>query len=144
MAKRTRGTGRPGQRGPIVRSGARPPSVRPSAGPHPTPTAGPTTVGRRPGGLTTDEEIRAAELEEKIIAQEREAEAAQRRVRERVRTAEVTGVRQRESAPLAVRAAAEYAYVRRDILRIARVAAVLLLIVGVLHVLINVMGVVRV
>jgi hypothetical protein len=110
----------------------------------PPEAAGRSGTQQRTGSLTSLEEIRAAELEAQILAQEREAEAAKRRTRDRQRSAEVTGVRTRDAAPLAVRATAEYAYVRRDITRIARVAAVLLVIVAILHVLINVMGVIRV
>ena len=78
------------------------------------------------------------------MAEERAAEQAQRRSRDRARVGELAGPRARESAPLAVRAASEYAYVRRDITRIARVGGLLLLILAVLHVLINVAGVIRV
>ena len=46
--------------------------------------------------------------------------------------------------PLAVRASAEYAYVRRDIRRIVRVAILMLAIVAVLYVLINVLRVIQV
>ena len=145
MAKRSRVTGRPGQRSPISRGPRRPsgPGIPPGARAAGTP-AGPGAAPTRNTGLTGLEEARAAELEAQIIAQEREAEAAQRRVRERSRTAEVTGVRQRESAPLAVRASAEYAYVRRDIRRIIRVAILMLLVVAVLYVLINVLRVIQV
>jgi hypothetical protein len=142
MAKRTRGTGRPGQRRPTVRPTARPASA---AAPAPVdreaePLA--TAPVRRPGSLTAEEEARAAELEAQIVAEERAAEDAQRRTRDRARTAEIAGPRTRESAPLHVKAAAEYAYVRRDIVRILRMGAVLLAVLAVLHVLINVMGVI--
>ena len=145
MAKRSRVTGRPGQRSPIARSARRPsgPGIPPGARSVDTPTTpGPTPA--RSSGLTGLEEARAAEIEAQIVAQEREAEAAQRRVRDRSRTAEVTGVRQRDSAPLSVRASAEYAYVRRDIRRIFRAAILMLAIVAILYVLINVMRVIQV
>ena len=111
MAKRTRGSSsRPGQRPPLQRA-------RPGA---------PTT---RPVSLTAEEEARAAELEAKILDEERAAETAQRRSRERDRKA----VADRESAPraavpLAVRAADEYAYVARDVRRLTVVAGGLLAI----------------
>jgi hypothetical protein len=112
-----------------------------------TSTAG--FVGSAPrtgpaGALTPEEEARAAELEARILAEERSASEAQRRTRDRARTADLAGPRVRDAAPLTVRAANEYAYVRRDILRIARVGAVLLVTLLVLHILINVMGVIRV
>jgi hypothetical protein len=127
MAKRVRGAGRPGHRTTIRRPSAAPPA-RPSS------------------SLTTDEEIRAAELEEQIVAEEKAAEMAARRTRERAQQAAtaagVAPVRARESLPLSVRAADEYAYVRRDIFRIARIGLLLLGIVAILYVLINVMGVI--
>ena len=144
MAKRSRVTGRPGQRGPVTRGPRRPsgpgipPTARPADGP--TPTAAPT----RTSGLTGLEEARAAELEAQIVAQEREAESSQRRARDRARTADLAGPRARDAAPLAVRASVEYAYVRRDIRRIIRVAILMLLVVAILYVLINVMRVIQV
>jgi hypothetical protein len=98
----------------------------------------------RPGSLTPDEEARAAQLEEQIRAEERAAETAERQARSRARAAEVTGGVRREAAPLHVKAAAEYAYVRRDINRILRMAAVLIAILAVLHILINVARVITV
>lgn len=137
MAKRSRGTVRPGQRRPIQRQGARPSASGIAATPAVTPVV-------PAGAVTPDEEARAAELEAQIVAEERAAEQAQRRSRDRSRTTELVGTRTRDAAPLAVRASAEYAYVRRDILRIARVGALLLAIMIVLHLLINVFGVVPV
>jgi hypothetical protein len=104
---------------------------------------GDAIVARPSGSLTAAEEARAAELEAQIMAEERQAEEALRRTRDRSRATELAGPRTREAAPLAVRASAEYAYVRRDIVRIVRVGAVMLLVLAVLHVLINVMGVIR-
>ena len=86
--------------------------------------------------LTADEEARAAELEARILAEERAAAEAQRRNRARGRTIEGG----RSAEPLGVRAAAEYAYVRRDVIRIARIGGLLLGVLAVLHVLINVSG----
>ena len=135
MAKRSRGTVRPGQRRPIHRQGARPSASGIAATPTVTPVA-------PAGAVTPDEEARAAQLEAQIVAEERAAEQAQRRSRDRSRTTELVGPRTRDATPLAVRASAEYAYVRRDILRIARVGALLLAILIVLHLLINVFRVV--
>jgi hypothetical protein len=87
-------------------------------------------------GLTDSEEARAAEIEAAILAEERAAEASLRRSRDRVRSATEGPVR--NAAPLSVRAASEYAYVRRDVLRIGRIGGSLLLVLAVLHVLINV------
>jgi hypothetical protein len=133
MAKRTRGSVRPGQRRTTARPAGRPAGP---AAPAPTPTV-------RPGSLTAEEEARAAELEAQIVAEERAADTAQRRGRDRARTAELAGPRTREAAPLAVRAAGEYAYVRRDIVRIARVGGLLMALLLLFHLLINVAGVVR-
>ncbi len=147
MAKRARGTGRPGQQRPLQRSRRRPDAAGPASARAEPPTSSappsstpPTGARRLRTGLTEDEEARAAQLEAAILAEERAAEAATRR-RDRSGTAPVGP---REAAPLPVRAAEEYAYVRRDIIRIARVGGILLLILAILHVLINVMGLVRV
>jgi hypothetical protein len=113
MAKRARGTTtRPGQRRPIQRPAARPnpPATRPSA----TAAADAEVVSTRPGSLTPEEEARAAELEAAIVAEERQAEAARRSRAQR--TAPDAVVR---SSPLAVAAANEYAYVARDVRRVA-------------------------
>ena len=107
MAKRARGsTTRPGQRPPLQRQATRPVSAAPSIQP-------------RPASLTAQEEVRAGELEAAIVAEERQAEDSKRRARtvRTVRTAD-DGV-SRSSTPLAVAAAEEYAYVARDVRRIA-------------------------
>ena len=101
-------------------------------------------MSRGAASLTAAEEARAAELEARIVAEERQAADAERRGRERASSPEAVGPRVRSAAPLAVRAAGEYAYVRRDIVRIVRMGAILLLILAVLHVLINVMGVIAI
>lgn len=116
MAKRQRGGARPGQRAPLQR-GSQPAS---------TPAAKPV-VATRPGGLSAGELDRAAELEAAIVAEEREAEAARRRTRA-ARTTEPVGVA-RPGSNLAASAAGEYAYVARDVRRVAIVGGSL---VGVL------------
>ena len=132
MAKRVRGSNRPPGRRPVTRP-ARPAGPRSSAASTPSsPSAAPVA----PTSLTPDEEARAAELEARIVAEERAAEEAQRRSRARGRGADAG----RSAEPLGVRAAAEYAYVRRDVIRIARIGSVLLGVLAVLHVLINVTG----
>ena len=127
MAKRIRGTGRPGQRPAIRRSGARP---------------SPSSVGpiRPSRSLTQDEEARAAELEARILAEERSAQDAAKK--EAARAA--APVVRREATPLSVRASEEYAYVRRDVIRIVRIAALLLSILAILYLLINVMRVIQI
>ena len=142
MPKRSRGTVRPGQRRPIQRSALRPGPAPLSAPPLAAGAPAAPIPVRPAGSLTAAEEARAAELELRIVAEERAAEVAQRRTRDRTRATELAGARSRDSTPLAVRAASEYAYVRRDIVRIARIGALLLLLLGVLHVLINVAAVV--
>jgi hypothetical protein len=122
MAKRSRVAGRPGQRRPLQKAGARP-SSPPS---------------RPAGSVTPEEEARAAELEARILAEEKAAEAAARKTSTRGRQTEV-GLY--TSAPLAVRAAEEYAYVRRDVRRIVIVGGLLLGVMAVLYVLVNVANV---
>ena len=120
MAKRTRGSNRPGQR----HSSARPTS-RPAA--------------RPANALSEAEEARAAELESEIVAQERATDIAKNRSRERARTAETTRPgRAGTQGLLAVKAAEEYAYVVRDVRRILKVGAVLVLALVVAFVLIDV------
>src|SRR5688572_3773977 len=102
MAKRSRTAAKPGQRRPLQR-----------------PTGRPGETSTRPrGGVTALEEARAAELEAAIVAQEKAAEEA-RRTRDRARrsSGDDVGVSY-TSVPLSVRAADEYAYVKRDIRRI--------------------------
>ena len=134
MAKRVRGSNRPTGRRSAGRS-TRPGGPRPAAAPGPTsaPAPAPTVPS---ASLTHDEETRAAELEARILAEERAAAEAQRRNRARGRAVEGG----RSAEPLGVRAAAEYAYVRRDVIRIARIGGLLLGVLAVLHGLINVTG----
>lgn len=112
MAKRARGTTtRPGQRRPIQRPAARPgaPTAQPAA------TAPSTDVAvSRPSSLTPEEEARAAELEAAIVAVERQASEGRRRSQ---RSAPDVGIRPGSS--LATAAANEYAYVARDVRRVA-------------------------
>lgn len=116
MAKRARGsTSRPGQRPPLQRQATRP-ATRPAAAVAPAP---------RPDDLTDAEEARAAELEAAILAEERQAEAARKRTRA-ARPADVAPVRVGSS--LAVTAAEEYAYVARDVRRVAIVGGSMIVI----------------
>jgi hypothetical protein len=135
MAKRQRT--RPGQRS-SARAGR--PGTRPPAGPRPAAASRPI------GALTAAEEARAAELEAQILAEERAAEAGRTRARERKRSEQSLGLtpgRSREGSLLAARAEEEYAYVVRDVRRIARVGGSLVGILAILFILIDVVGVIR-
>jgi hypothetical protein len=115
MAKRARGTpSRPGQRARLQRG---PTATRP-------PVASPETAPR-PATLTDEEEARAAELEERILAAERAAEAATTR-RGRGRPSPAADDVSVRSGSIAVRANQEYAYVARDIRRIALIGGSIL------------------
>jgi len=120
MAKRTRGSNRPGQRHGSARPVSRP-------------------VSRPANVLSEEEEARAAELESEIVAQERVSDAGRDRARERARSAEVV----RTGKPvthggLAVKAAEEYAYVVRDVRRILVVGGAMAVAMVVLYILIDV------
>jgi hypothetical protein len=127
MAKRARGsTTRPGQRAPLQRgtAPARPPLASPIAAP-------------RPATLTDDEEARAAELEARILAAERSAEAAtQRRGRRTAVDSETPG----RSGSISMRAGQEYAYVARDIRRLALIGGSMLAILIGLWIVMQVTG----
>jgi len=112
MAKRQRGSTRPGQRPPTKST-----IGRPSAATSPVPAP------QRPTGTLTDDELaRAAALEARIVDEERQASASLARGRDRRRSgaAEVpVRGRSRAVSTLAVVAADEYTYVQRDLRRIA-------------------------
>jgi hypothetical protein len=155
MAKRTRGN-RPPARSAAKRA------ARPS-----TPASGPVRVTPRPetdhtghdhedhtghdhgdgmpmlssSSLTEAEIARAAELEAEANARERAAIADSLRRRARGPAGEVIPVGDL-NAPLSVRASHEYAYVARDVKRIALTASLMVAILAVLHILVNVMGVI--
>ena len=122
MAKRARGTTtRPGQRRPMQRPAAR--------------TAAPATrIVPRPVTLTDEEEARAAELEAAILAEEQAAESA-RRARPQRGSADAPS---RSFSSLAVAAGNEYAYVARDVRRIATVGGTLLGILAALWIIVQV------
>src|SRR4051794_8878659 len=110
MAKRSRGsTSRPGQRPPLQRQSARP-ATRPAVAATPV-------VAPRPDVLTDAEEARAAELEAAIVAEERAAESAAKRRSTTSRSVDTAPVG--SGSGLAAAGAEEYAYVARDIRRIA-------------------------
>lgn len=95
---------------------------------------------RSTAGLTAAEEQRAAELEAELAAKERAAiaESLRRRNRGPEREHGAIDVNQ----PLSVRAAHEYAYVARDVKRITITAAAMGGILALLHILVNVLGVI--
>lgn len=106
MAKRARGsTSRPGQRAALRTNAAARPVTRPTT-------------------LTEDEVARAAELEAEIVATERAAEVVQRRTRTRREIGEGGSVL---AGTIALRAAAEYRYVARDMRRIVIIGGGLVL-----------------
>lgn len=131
MAKRVRGSVRPGQRRAIDR--------RPAPAASATPASGSGTGSApRSAGLTEAEEARAAELEQQVLAQERQAQEARSRTRDRA---------SRESyaaGTLAVRAEAEYAYVARDLRDIGRMAILMLVVLLICWVLVDVAKVVKI
>ena len=130
MAKRTRGSNRPGQRRPDRHGSARPQS-------QPATRAG--------GGLSAAEEARAAEIESQIVAQERAADATRARTRDRGRVTETARPgRAGGQGLLAARAAEEYGYVVRDVRRILAVGGSIVVILAVLYVLIDVAHVVTI
>jgi hypothetical protein len=135
MAKRSRLSSRPGQRRPTIRR--RPTTALQPVEPGPVADEAPPAAVR--GGLTDEEEARAAEIETRLVAQEKAATAASRRASERTRRGATES-----SLPLSVRAAAEYAYVQRDVTRILRITALLVAILLALHLLINVFGVITI
>lgn len=94
-------------------------------------------VAPRPSTLTDAEERRAAELEAEIVAAERAATPAPARARERHREASEARVR---PGTLATRAAAEYAYVSRDVRRIVLIGGSLIILLLALWVLQQVTG----
>jgi hypothetical protein len=130
MAKRVRGSVRPGQRRPIDR--------RPGAPAQPASAAAPAP---KPVGLSDAEVARAAELEAALLAEERAAEASRQRAKVRAATREPGSV---PSGSFAQREAVEYAYVARDVKDIVRIAALLLAILFALYILIDVMKVITI
>jgi len=114
MAKRQRGSARPGQRAPIQRGS------QPAA----TPAAKPVTA-TSPGGLSDGELDRAAELEAQIVAEERAAATSMTRGRDRRRSSSDAAAtsRSRTAGSLAVAAEEEYRFVMHDLRRIAVVFA---------------------
>ena len=124
MAKRTRGSHRPGQRHAERHRSARS-QTRP--------------VTRPASVLSEAEEAQAAELESEILAQERAAETGRDRGRERDRDTQTTRPgRGGSQGLLAAKTAEEYAYVVRDVRRILVVAGAMAAALAAIYVLVNV------
>lgn len=151
MAKRTRQSGR--RLAPKRSVGDRPLTPRPAPSAPPNilaeaPEPNVLTSDRSPSGLTELEVQRAAEIETEMLAQERAAAEATRR-QGRARAAAVETALDLPAAgdvyaPLSVRAAHEYAYVARDVRRILLTGGLMVAILAVLHILVNVLGVVTI
>lgn len=137
MAKRSRGSARPGQRAPSRRTASQPRAARP-APPPPGPTARPT------GELTEAEEARAAELEAQILEEERAAEAARSRSRSRNRGPDLVPAGARGESLITATAGREYQYVFKDLRRITVQVSALTGVLLVLWVLIEVIGLVQI
>jgi hypothetical protein len=143
MAKRTRYPNRPTRRS----GGNAPtkPAVRPTQPALPEPDTELTSYASR-GTLTEAELARAAQLESEIVAAERAADSRAAELRAAAQRS-AAGPATRRSLPdfsqsLSVRAAHEYAYVGRDVRRIALTAALMFGILAALHVAVNVAGVI--
>jgi hypothetical protein len=133
MAKRQRGGARPGQRAPLQRGS------QPTA----TPAAKPVAA-TSPGGLSSTELDRAAELEAQIVADEKSATASVSRGRRRSGSDSASGSRSRSVGSLAVAAEQEYQFVVHDLRRIAVVFAGIFGILLASWLLIVVVGVVKI
>ena len=92
--------------------------------------------------LTDAEVQRAAQLEAEATAKEKAAIAESLRRRNRAAASDEGHVIGDVNAPLSVRAAHEYAYVSRDVKRIAVTGGLMIAILAVLHILVNVLGVI--
>jgi len=135
MAKRVRGSVRPGQRRPAGRRSSS------SSAKSASSTSGAASAERapKPSGLSEAEVARAAEIEAQLLAEEKAAEDARSKSRQRAATREM--ISSGPSGSLA-RAEAEYAYVARDVRDIVRIAALELAILFGLWILIDVVQVV--
>lgn len=122
MAKRARGsTSRPGQRAPIQRSAARPKTGTVT----PDIDLDETALAAYGGQSLSQADIaRAAELEARIVAEQKAAEGAATTARTRVAT---PGPRP-AGGSIAIAAAEEYAYVARDVRRVVLIGGSLIAI----------------
>jgi len=157
MAKRTRYASRPTGRRPAANRIVRrdPPKAKSIlADPVAEPVAEPiiiepagadfdetgAPVSARGRGLSQAEIDRAAQLEAQLTGQERAIQAATR-----ARAAAVPGTHAPVdvNAPLSVRASKEYAYVARDVRRIALTGGLMVAILAVIAFLVDVLGVLK-
>jgi hypothetical protein len=129
MAKRARGSVRPGQRRRVDRRTASPSATTPAPAATPAQAATP-----KPAGLSEAEVARAAQIEADLLAEEKAAEQARKRTRERTTTRAVVAT----PGSLAAQEAKEYAYVARDVKDIVKIASLLLGVLIVLWLLIDV------
>jgi hypothetical protein len=123
------------------------PAPRPTAADAPLPVDLPDDEPMRPSasGLTDDELRRAEELEAEATRKEKAAIAESlRRSKRGEEAAERAAYAGDVNAPLSVRAAHEYAYVSRDVKRIALTGGLMVAILAVLHILVNVLGVISI
>jgi hypothetical protein len=148
MAKRTRYGNRPHARAAAKRAakpaapgfGTARATTRPAADETP-PDLGDDMPLRSASALTEAEIARAAELEAEATAKERAAiaDSLRRRARSQAGADHIAGD---INAPLSVRMSHEYAYVSRDVKRIAWTASLMVAILAILHILVNVLGVI--
>jgi hypothetical protein len=153
MAKRTRYASRPTGRRPaanrivrrdppkaksIVAEPVEEPIILEPAAAEFDDTGAPASARGR--GLSQAEIDRAAQLEAQLTGQERAIQAATR-----ARAAAVPGTHAPldVNAPLAVRASKEYAYVARDVRRIALTGGLMVAILAVIAFLVDVLGVLK-
>jgi hypothetical protein len=153
MAKRTRFQNKPAAKRPArpagparPASGAAPSGARPPAAadaPLPVDLPDDAPIRASAASLTDAEEQRAAEIEAQLRAQERAALAEELRRKARAQEGiEPNRLGGDVNAPLKVRMAHEYAYVARDVKRIALTAGLMVTILVVLDILVNVAGVI--
>jgi hypothetical protein len=132
---------RPASSGSTVRPAVRPATIADEPLPVDLPDDAPIRASS--SSLTEAEEQRAAEIEARLRAEERAALAAELRRKARAQEGiEADHVVGDVNAPLSVRMAHEYAYVSRDVKRISLTAGLMIAILAVLHILVNVMGVI--
>jgi hypothetical protein len=146
MAKRTRYPNRMKAR-PAAKRVTRSEADAASASILPRPNAFDTPTGtddmpvRSSSSLTEAEFEQAERLEAELVAKERAAIADSLRRKSRAEERSLGGSVD-HNAPLSVRAAHEYAYVARDVKRIALTASLMIGILAVLYILTNVLGVI--
>lgn len=155
MAKKTRyptkSSPKPGAK-PVAKAAPKPNTLSSmAASPVPArPPAEPADLGpddmplRSSSALTDAEMQRAEQLEAEMVARERAAIAESLRRKARAQAGEEQLGTADINAPLKVRMAHEYAYVSRDVKRIALTGGLMIAILAVLHILINVTGVISI